>query len=255
MHYLRPSFKATAMQKQVHHQQSVTAQRAVANTSSSKSLQGQESTFKDERPEAQMEQELSNQIKQSTLASASTTSVLQPMYDKTGKEFKTLVEMNAAIGALTNKTNYPADGLTAAHFSEAPTAQEIDDAIEALSDNVYEYIDVNDLVESIDAEIQRVRDIPEPDPVTIAWTNAGDDETVEATWPKLFAKLQDPSNYDDVGKPVFNACHVDDTGAAQWKLQADQELMGAGSVDRLHLNVVPGTPVSVTVVKISYNTH
>lgn len=94
--------------------------------------------------------------------------------------------------------------------------------------------------------------------VNIAWNISAGDRARLDNFPRFLASLSDSRNYDAVtGQPRFANAHADDTGNGQWKLQADRELLGAGSVDRLCIDVVvaaDGT-VNVTVNAFLENAH
>jgi hypothetical protein len=105
----------------------------------------------------------------------------------------------------------------------------------------------------------RLIDAPRIDPnVSLVWGLNGVDELEVKGYPKLMAGLEDYRNYHQAnGQPGFANAHIDDTKSAQWKLQADVEVRGAGSKDRLHINVVvlPNGDFRVSIVKFSRNTH
>lgn len=98
---------------------------------------------------------------------------------------------------------------------------------------------------------------PKKKSVNLIWTCGDKKKGQVLAYRKLEERLLEPANYNQItGEPNFNNAHIDDTSTAQWKLQADVVEMGAGSVDRLHINVnVDDDNINVTIADLSRNTH
>lgn len=97
---------------------------------------------------------------------------------------------------------------------------------------------------------------PKAPDVQIVWDIHDRDKRKLDAFPKFLAALQDGRNYGADGKPTFANAHIDDTGKGQWKLQADREVRGAGTVDRLCIDVAVGAAgIKVTVKAFLEDTH
>jgi hypothetical protein len=94
--------------------------------------------------------------------------------------------------------------------------------------------------------------------VNIVWNIPARDRAKVEAFPNFMRDLADSRNYNAAnGQPGFANAHVDDTRNGQWKLQADRELRGAGSRDRLCIDVAVAAngTVTVTVKAFLENTH
>ena len=93
--------------------------------------------------------------------------------------------------------------------------------------------------------------------VNVVWNIPNRDKDKLNKFPKFLRDLQDGRNYNAVdGTPGFANSHHDDTRNGQYKLQADREVLGAGSRDRLCINVaVVDGIITVTVKAFLENTH
>jgi hypothetical protein len=114
------------------------------------------------------------------------------------KEVKTLDELNQAYTALGNVLGGgPGVAFTAASFTQTndPTAAELDEAIAACKDQIYEWIDPADIVNGVNTELERI--VADPDGYTLA----------EDAGLKAYIHDSGPSLSDQATKLLVSAAH------------------------------------------------
>lgn len=77
------------------------------------------------------------------------------MREQNATAINTLARLNTVLGAFTHLTNAGALPLTTASFNNHgnPTAAEIDTAIATANDTIVDYLDVQDIIASVDQEL------------------------------------------------------------------------------------------------------